>query len=114
MGLVRHVFQRQLRRFNKTKTLTRGLKGDGDDDDGEVVDEDEFKEKEGIDSDDMDEEKNGEEDETDQFTGDGVGKLADNVTKPKLVGEETKDKESHFKSVLKDLEEDVSEDDDAS
>lgn len=59
-----------------------------------------------------------EEEELAMFTGDGVGKLADDITTAKKQQqsalpqmEDAKDGQSHFKTVLKELEENVSEDD---
>ena len=89
--------------------------------------DDELNEHEGSESEMEDEDHlnkgNEEEDELAMFTRDGVGKLADDVTsKPKFhnankatqPNEETKDGQSHFKSVLKELEENVSDDDEDS
>ena len=80
---------------------------------------DEFKEQEGVDSEDMEDEA-GAEDELAIFTCDGVGKLADQVSqKPAVAGvdrseahPEEEKKSSHFKSVLKELEENVSDSED--
>ena len=130
MGLVRHVFSEQLRWFYKTKSLTKTLKQPGetgDKNDGgdadlfrEIGDDDQME----YDSDGEEEElsdnpHNGDDaEQVDIFTKDHVGKLADSVTKPlKLKSKSDKTtleerKEDHFKSVLRDLEENVSSDDD--
>lgn len=125
MGLVRHVFSDQLRWFYKTKNLTKSLKQPGGEanKDGQD-DEDVFKDG---DSDELEESEDedcvrgeatlkDDEDEAALFTKDHLGKLADKVTRKPAennckdgeTGEERK--ESHFKSFLRDLEENVSSD----
>ena len=140
MGLVRHTFQSQIRRFYRTKNLTKGLKSqaageDGtqgqleeqaaerqeQDDmlcsnnrDGDSVEEDEDEDEAddmfeselsgdgGVD-DDNDEDAAEEldapaggkddEDELERFTADGVGKLADSVSKQRKRGGKTTGKQ---------------------
>lgn len=125
MGLLRHVFQSQLRRFYKTKKLTRGLQPTGKS--NEDLDED-FKEEvlsedqEDEEDEDFVERSNADADEVAMFTRDKLGELADSVSRKnephirkiesqKCGDDEEKKGESHFKSVLKELEESVSSED---